>query len=305
MMLGVLIGFGIVGSIIAVGYLCARTNLLGDGAERVLSRTAFNLALPAFMFATLSRASLRTLIRPQILTIMVTTVTMMLVFTIIAAVARWGLQRALIGALASSYVNGANLGLPVATYVLGDAGIIPPVMLFQLVLVAPVTLTILDVFTGERSVAQRLLRPLANPVVIASVAGVVLSASGVHVPDVVLTPFELLGGAVVPLMLLAFGYSLRGQGRPFQHGSTVAIIVASVLKAGVAPGTAILVGHLVFHLSGAALFAPVLCAALPTAQNVYIYSQRYPQATALARDVVLLTLVAAMPMLMILALVLH
>lgn len=188
---------------------------------------------------------------------------------------------------------------------LGDAGIIPLVMLFQLVLVAPVTLTILDVFTGERSVGRRLLRPLGNPVVVASLAGLILSASGVHVPEVVLAPFDLLGGAVVPLMLLAFGYSLRGQGRPFQHGSTVAIIVASVLKAVVAPLTAVLVGKLVFHLTGPALFAPVLCAALPTAQNVHAYSRRYPQSTALARDVVLLTLVAAMPVLMVLAALLH
>jgi len=42
-----------------------------------------------------------------------------------------------IGALGSNYVNG-NLGIPLAVYVLGHAALVPPVMLYQLVVLAPI-----------------------------------------------------------------------------------------------------------------------------------------------------------------------
>ena len=50
----------------------------------------------------------------------------------------------MIGALASSYVNAGNLGLPVAAYVLGDAAFVAPTLLLQLLVLQPTALAALD-----------------------------------------------------------------------------------------------------------------------------------------------------------------
>ena len=54
------------------------------------------------------------------------------------------------GAQAAGQVNAANLGIPIAMFVLGDASQVAPVMLFQLTLNTPLYLTVMDTLTGGR-----------------------------------------------------------------------------------------------------------------------------------------------------------
>lgn len=297
---GVLIGFGVVGSIIAVGFIVGRIGLLGEAGEAVLSRTAFHLATPALMFYLLSTADIGQIFTPGLAVVSITSLACILLFVGIGCAARWGIVRTVIGGLASGYVNAGNLGLPVATYVLGSATLIAPVMLFQLILLAPICLSLLDIVTGERErPLRRLVRPFRNPIVVASLCGLGVSVLQLDLPEWFLAPFEMLGHATVPMMLLAFGMSLYRGGLPLRGGSRAPIILAVVLKSLVAPVIAALLGLLVFGMSGSELFAAVLCAALPTAQNVFVYASRYVGATVLARDAVFLTTVLAVPVLLV------
>ena len=75
-------------------------------------------------------------------------------------------------------------------------------------------------------------------------------------------------------------------------------------KLAVMPGLAVAVG-LVAGLSGGQLLAPVVTAALPTAQNVFMYASRYGAAKDLARDAVLLTTAGFVPVVLLAAALLH
>ena len=59
-----------------------------------------------------------------------------------------------------------------------------------------------------------------------------------------------------------------------------------------------LVAALVSQRVEPADLAATITAALPTAQNVYVYAVRYTRRTALARDAVLLSTAACVPVLM-------
>ncbi len=59
-----------------------------------------------------------------------------------------------------------------------------------------------------------------------------------------------------------------------------------------------------FHLSGPALFAAVVLAGLPTAQNVFVIAARYQAGVAQAKDTVLLTTAIAVPAMLVVAAVL-
>src|SRR5690348_12304931 len=64
------------------------------------------------------------------------------------ALARWVWHRRLgdatIGALSASYVNAGNLGIPIASYVLGNAALVAPTLLLQLLFLQPLALAFLD-----------------------------------------------------------------------------------------------------------------------------------------------------------------
>lgn len=298
-----LIGFAIIGSVIAVGYLVGRVGVLGPTAAVVLGRAAFFVFLPALLFSVMAEADLAELFSALLPVSAIAALSCMLAFVLLARLLwRRGPPALTIGALASGYVNANNIGLPVAAYVIGDPTLVAPVILLQLVVFAPIALTILDVTTsGRLSIGRVLTQPVRNPLIIASVLGLVVALLGVDLPDPVVEPFRLLGAAAVPAVLVVFGLSLHGR-RILEPGSGRRdVLLAVILKSIVMPLVAWGLGALVFGLEGVALFTVVVLAALPTAQNVYTYAARYQTAMPLARDSGLISTALAVPILVVIA----
>jgi predicted permease len=221
------------------------------------------------------------------------------IFVAVGAARGWGVGRTTIGALCSSYVNSGNLGIPIAVYVLGDASLVAPVLLFQLVGVTPVALTVLDLASGggKRPLWQRLLTPLRNPIALGSLAGVAVSASGLTVPGPLLAPLTLIGNMSVPAVLLAFGISLRGSTLPLRGAERAPVLLAVALKSVVQPLVAWALAAGVFGLRGALLLDVVVTSALPAAQNLFTYASSYRVGEVLAREAILLSTVLAVPVL--------
>jgi malonate transporter len=263
----------------------------------VLARLVFFVAAPALLVFTLATTPVSGVFTPAFVPFVVST----LVVAATAAVAarwRWRLSRGegTVATLCASYVNAGYLGIPIASFVLGDVSYAVPVLLFQVLLFSPVALTLLDVRPGVRGL---LSLPLRNPIIPACALGLAVTLSGWTPPVELLRPFELTGAAAVPLALLALGLSLGGA-RPLRNGPDAelryAVVAAKVL---VQPAVAYLVARLL-GLEGTLLFAAVVMSALPTAQNVFVFATRFRQAAGLARDaVVLSTLLAAVSLVLI------
>jgi malonate transporter len=288
---GVLIGFAIIAAVIGVGYLVARLNLLGPGADYVLNRVAFFVLIPALLFTILAEADVHKLFSRQLPVAAIAAGSMIIVYFLVAKLIwRRATPEATIGSLAAGYVNGGNLGVPLSVYVLGDAAASAPIILLQLIIIAPIALVLLDVTTsGKVSVRRVLTQPLRNPLLFGSALGLILA------------PFELVAGAAVPVVLITFGMSLHGT-RPLAADSERRdVLVASALKLIAMPVVAWLVGRFVFGMSGHDLFVVVALAVLPTAQNVFNYAQRYGRGVIIARDAVVVTTLLSIPALVIVA----
>ncbi|MDO9591279.1 MAG: AEC family transporter, partial [Microcella sp.] len=131
--------------------------------------------------------------------------------------------------------------------------------------------------------------------------GLLLSVTGIELPAPVMEPFELVGAAAVPTVLLLFGMSLHGR-RILQPGTGRRdIVLAVALKIVVMPLIAWAVAYYAFGLSGLSLFAVVVLAALPTAQNVYNYALRFERGVQMARDSVLISTLLSIPALIVIA----
>ncbi|OLO59390.1 transporter [Actinomyces oris] len=377
-MADVVAGLAVFGAVIAIGWLLVRTRAVPADADGVLTRVCFFAATPALLVTTLSRADLTAVLSRS--------TAVAVAAELAAIVSAWCLHRlvlrrptaeATIGALASGYVNAANLGIPVAVLVLGDAATIAPILLLQLLVLTPVTFTVLDAVTrrGNPSRLATLTVPLRNPLLWGVVAGTAANLGGVDLKEwgggYPAQGLEMLGRVAVPLMMLALGMSLAGAPRPLRNpapeeaapprpgsparsvqsvqsarqgqepqvaeagseahaadttggrqpeegapalgarswshhgaGRRSGLWLAVGWKLAVMPGLAAAVG-LAAGLSGAQLLAPVVTAALPTAQNVFMYASRYGVAKDLARDAVLLTTAGFVPVVLLAAAILR
>lgn len=302
-MQGVLTGFAVIAVVIGVGYVIGRRGYLGEHGREVLTKLAFHVASPALLFTTLAQTDLSVIFSSRLLVTALSTAAAAGVFVAVGVVRRWGPGRTTIGALCSSYVNSGNLGIPIAVYVLGDASLVAPVLLFQLVGVTPIALTILDLSgKGEKGpLWRRLLTPLRNPIAVGSLAGVAVSAAGVRVPAPVLDPLTLIGGMSVPAVLLAFGISLCGSTMPGRGPDRHPVLLSVALKSVGQPAVAWALAVGVFGLRGAQLLDVVVTSALPAAQNLYTYASSYRVGERLARDSILLSTVISVPVLVVVA----
>ena len=306
-MSGVLVGFAIIAVVIATGYGVGRSGLLGPQAQSVLSRLAFFVLMPCLLFHTIATADVRTLFSPMLAVSALTALTVAAVTALLfALVLRRPVTTTTVGALAASYSNANNIGLPVAVYVLGQATAVVPVIMLQLVVMAPIALTVLDAATASGGGwRRRVLGPLSNPLIIASLLGLVCSVAGVTLPAPVLAPFTLVGAAAVPVVLLGFGMSLHGAAPLRDPAIRADVVLASAMKLVAMPVVAFVLARFVFGLDAHQVFVLTTLGGLPAAQNVFNYAQRYGAAVPVARDVVLLTTVGAVPVLVVVAALLH
>ena len=307
-MLGVLAGFFVVWCIILVGMFVGRRGVLGENARSVLSALTFFVASPALLFDTLSKANVHEVFAAPLLVAAVGAVaTAGLFFVIVRFLLKRSLPESLISSMSASLANSANLGIPIAVYVLGDASYVAPLLIFQLAFFTPLFLMALDATTSTHRTTPLsfVLMILRNPMIVGSGLGLAVAATGWQVPPLVMEPIHLIGGAAIPAMLLAFGMSLNGS-RPLQAsaGRRIDTLLACGFKLVVHPLLAYLFARFALHLEDQALFAVVVTSALPTAQNVFVIASRYRTGLAVAKDTVLVTTVVAVPAMIVVALLL-
>ena len=322
---GVIGGLAVFAVVIGVGWLLVRTGAVPRNADAVLTRVCFFAATPALLVLTLADADLGAVTGTGTL--------VALAAESAAILSAWVLHRlvlhrttaeATIGALASGYVNAANLGIPVLVLVLGDAAPIAPVLLLQLLVITPAAFAILDTVTrrGSPSRLATFTIPLRNPLLLAVAAGAAVNLSGADLDGVaggrLREALDTLGRIAVPLMMLSLGMSLAASHMrapladdapasppepAHDAASRVALRWAVGWKLLVAPGLAGLLG-LGAGLRGPGLLVPITAAALPTAQNVFMYASRYGVAKPLGRDAVLITTAGFVPVVLLAAAVL-
>ncbi|WP_460799073.1 AEC family transporter [Microbacterium sp. GXF0217] len=306
-MLETLTGFAVVGVAIAVGYVIGRIDLLGPHARHVLGRLTFFVLSPFLLFTVLAQADAKVLFSSLLPVSAIAAVVVIAGYTLIARFAwKRSAGETVIGALSAGQVNSNNIGIPLSLYLLGSAAYPAPVILLQLLVFTPISLTILDAVTSSRksSVWRTIGRTASNPIILGSVLGTIVSVSGLELPPIVMEPAVLVANACVPVLLISYGISLFGQRVLGTSGHRKDVLLASTLKLLVMPVVAWAVAQFVFDLSAHEVLIVVVLAALPTAQNVFNYSQRYDIGEAISRDTVFITTIGCVPVLLAATLIL-
>ena len=123
----------IIGFVILVGWLLARLDIVNQEGRLVLNKTSFFAASPALLFMVLSEADVGLLFSSVLAVALLAFAGVALVYIVVARI--WLTKdpaRIALAASASGYSNVNNIGLPVAIYVIGDAGFVGPLLLLAL-----------------------------------------------------------------------------------------------------------------------------------------------------------------------------
>lgn len=302
-MSGVLAGFATISLIIGVGILLAHVGLVDASGQRTLAVITFYVASPALLLTMLGDSNVHELFSSNLLATGGAVAVSALIALVLARARRLPLGDAVISVYAACYVNAANLGIPIAVYVLGDAALVVPTLLLQLVLLQPLGLTLLDAAVAPERLTLRkaLARPVRNPMTIGSVLGLVMALTGLRLPTVLADPLALLGDMSVPSMLIAYGISLRLGPLPGRGVAASQLAGTVGLKMVLQPAAAYVLGRCLLGMTGETLLAVTVLSALPTAQNIFVMAVRYDRGVLLARDAVFVSTIAALPVVLVIS----
>lgn len=272
--------FNVVGPIFImtfVGYVLGRSSLKLDSAT--LSSTVLLVATPCLVFSTLTSLDIDggTVLRMAVAALLCVTTAGLLGLVILRIT---GMSyRTFLPSLMMP--NSGNIGLPLVLLAFGETGLALGVSYFFVIALLQYTVG------AAISSGHYKIRDLANQPLVYSVAMVAIVVStGLEVPEVLASTTELLGGMMIPAMMILLGTSLA---RLTVSDLRPALVIA-VARLGIGIPTAFFVIALL-SLAGIEAGTVFLLAAMPTAIVNYVFAERYrPDARLVAGAVVVSTL---------------
>ncbi len=275
--------------IAALGYGAARMGWFSESAEEGVSFFVFNFAVPFMLFRTIATTDLPDSIPWSLF--LSYYIPALLVYGSSALVARLVFGRDIMGAIltgmGSSFSNTILLGLPLILLAYGEHAALPFFLILSIhgILFFTGTTILLEAARnrGSGSLAgtggQIFLGLVKNPILWGLFAGMVTNLAGLTLPVPLARISETMQGAVLPCALFALGSSLNRYGIA---GRVKQSLVQVTFKLMVFPALVYVAGTYVFPLDPLWVQVAVITAAQPNGVMVYIFSQRFGTAQALA-----------------------
>jgi predicted permease len=283
-------------AVIGIGWWMGRKKLIGEGGVTGIVNFVFLLAIPCLLFRTLSQGHIReTFDLELVLTYYgAATVQFGLVWLVSRKVFGNPGDTSAIAALGGTFSNLALLGIPLVQRAYGDAGLVPLMLLIMLHSGTLFTLTILALGFGRSGRSESLGKTLKgvlssvllNPIVLACMAGMAWSATGLDLPGVIDDTLAFVGRSASPVALLAVGVTLSSEKLA---GDLREILTITTLKLVLFPLLVWGLASLVFEHGPGWLTIAILAAASPAGANVHVFANRYQLYVKRATGVVLLT----------------
>ncbi len=244
-----------------IGYFFGRSKVELHSAT--LSTTVIMVAMPSLVFSSLTSLDM----------------TLQRLFGVLGAAAlcmtlSFALSYIVVRALGFSvrtflpsllFPNSGNMGLPLVFIAFGDVGLSLAVAYFVLISLTQHTVGV-AIASGQYSIGSLLRQPLIYAVF--AVFGVMLTR--VTVPTIVATTTELLGGMMIPAMLILLGNSLaKLKVSDFMPAFAIAV-GRLVIGASAAIATIWLLG-----LTGMLAGVVFMLSTMPAAVMSYVYAERF------------------------------
>lgn len=246
-------------AIVALGYLVGPR--LGLHA-RTLNRIAYYLLAPAFTFATLGAARLE-LARAARMFLFILTVQGCCCLAGFAVARLLRRPPPLVAAyvLIAVFSNVGNFGLAIARFALGDEATIPATIAYVAISTSSFAIGVAAANFVRGGSLTAALAVAKTPAVLAFLVALAFNVTAVPIPAAILRPAELLGAAMIGVMLLGLGVQFAESGLPRPNAD---MFIASGVRLVAGPTLAALVA-IPFGMAGVERGAGIIQAATPVA----------------------------------------
>ena len=237
---------------------------------RTLTRAAYYVFVPAFIFQSISRADVPLTSLTRMVTFII--LTHLLAVLIAAGLGRLlGRSREMIAAfiMIAAFGNVGNFGLALIQFRLGDIALPEASIYFIVINTAAFVICISAAGWAHGGSRGAIWAVLKTPALWATGPAVMVSAGGLEVPLMLDRMIDLLAAAMIPVLLFALGLQLREQGKVHL---TVDVLLGSGIRLLLTPALALLI-VVPFGLSHIESAAGVLQAAMPVAILVSIIAK--------------------------------
>ncbi|ORJ58616.1 AEC family transporter [Geothermobacter hydrogeniphilus] len=274
--------------IIALGYLLGNRLAL---QARTLTRVAYYVFVPAFIFQALSQSGIPLSAAAKLIGVAATT--HLLAALVAGGLARLlGRSREMIAAfvMIASFGNVGNYGLAVIRFRLGEAALAPATIYFVAITIVAFVVCVSAAGWARGGGSGALKGLLRTPALWATIPGLAVANSHLTVPLVLSRMIGLLADAMIPVMLFALGLQLLEQKRVRLSPD---VFAASAIRLLLAPALAALIA-LSFGLGQIDFAAGVLQAGMPTAVLVAIIARENDIVPDFVTSVVLVSTLASL-----------
>ena len=279
---------------VVVGWTLVRAGLARPSDAGPLTTVFLWVCAPAILIVTLASEDLDDLLEGRLL--LGTVVGFVVVYAAVYAVTRRhrSVAESAFAAFAASAFNAVALGLPVMIALFGTAGTVPAVVatIVFLALLVPATLALAGAQSGSGGGAafvSGLTTTVKNPIVLATIVGLVLAALDVTLPVVIDQSLTTLGNATVVTALVALGMSVDVA--DIREGGAEMLLVSGV-RMIIAPAFALAMA-LAFGVDDVRAAAFVVLFAQPTAKTVFALAEQTGVYEKRAAGVVALTTISS------------
>lgn len=257
---------------------------------RTLTRTAYYIFVPAFIFHSISTAH----IQFSSAVVMIAYIILVHLLGVVAAIAI-GLalkrSREMIAAfvMIASFGNVGNYGLALIRFRLGEEALAPATIFYVAITISAFVVCVGAAGWARGGSRSALWQVLKTPALLAMVPAVIVSSTDLQVPLMVQRMVGLLAEAMIPVMLFALGLQMLEQ-KKIQLNFDV--LVGSGLRLVLVPVLALVVaqGFVLSPIEGA---AGVLQAAMPAAILVAIIAKEHDVVPEFVTSVVVVSTLAS------------
>lgn len=286
-------------SVIFIGFFAGKAKIMDPPAVRTLVGFVFNIAMPALLFRMMATTDIGAIEDWPILgAYLMAQIPVFIAGMLIGGmIFHQSFAEMTIQGFGSSFSNGVILGLPLALSLFGDQGGIAALLIIMLdILLFSIVTLLLEMATLRRRgkaenglvrvVRDIALSVLKNPLILASILGVMWGASGVALPGVIGKTLAFTGQAGPPAGLFALGasLSLRATG-----GRIRPVSAMIVLKLVLHPMLAWVVITQFFNLDPIYVSVAILFAACPVGANTYVFAEQYESGIGTSATAVLVS----------------
>ena len=279
-------------ALIFLGFGAHAIGFIDVAGARTMSKFAFYVTLPPFMFLKITASDPAAILNwGFVWRYESSTILIYLTAALIAQLSfRLGRLESGIFGLNVAYPNYGYMGIPLAILAFGDEAALPMALILFADTIVLLTLTACFVSGNEGGPVAAIKRisftMIANPLVIAVLAGLLFSASGLILPKIPQQFGTLLAGAAAPVALFALGATLFGQ--PVR-AAAAEVSAISLLKLILHP---LLVALFFLGLPGQEplwVKVAILSSCLPVAANVFMLANHYGAYTGRTASAILMS----------------